>query len=884
MRSCNTLGSSIFCGGLLALLTMGCGHAISVGVSGSGNSSSQGGTSNGGSAPTSNCTQEDLVTYIEAADAGLSAAGASGSGTCSALKMPCDASRPGYQGLSSADQATVTSLLSSMSSQNLIDQMYGVPVPQNMGDNSIYRDIERSTDVTTSDGRTIRGFEYRDADRGVNLVAGQHPNRNVAEGSNNNYSTAFPPPSTRSASWDVDLETRVGEAIGDEVMASLNNVLLAPCMNLLRHPYWGRSQETYGEDVYQVGRMASAMTVGIQKHVISCAKHYAANNIENNRSQQDVEMDEQTERELFTRHFGMVVQEGGAGCVMAAYNSINGVKDPNNQGKCTQNKHLLRDILKGGASTGGYGFQGFVISDWWAMPGYNGVPSTTDAYSQAKQAVQAGLDDEVPWALHFSALGAVLQDDQNANSQEIYNDIKDAAQRVLQQKVKFHTWNGSNSSTNPLDYGLGTPTSQLAADSNTSGSLATNTTHLALSEEADYKSKVLLTNGMGDATTQVLPIDTTKVQKIAVVGIQTQVNVRTDNGTEPPATGTTLDFSTDVNIGDRGSSRINADPATTIGPFKGIHDVAVKHGLADAAITHGNDPSDVQGADLAVVVVGLTAGDEGEEYSLVSFGDRSSLDLPSSQADFVSSVLQYNIPTVIIIESGSIVNVPWLTDNNQKQATIYAGYGGNLMGQAYGELLFGDHNFSGKMPTTWPSQAQLDANITFHASSGFTTTEDYWFGYRLYDHNSVTPTFPFGAGMSYATYQYSNLQVPCGSISKANVVDTSTGVVNVTVNVENTGAYDGDEIVMMFVQGPQNPAGITGKRPVKELKGFQRVSLTKASGGKSKARVTLPVSLWDLRHWEGDTSGSWVIDSGDYQIKVGPNAGTLPLTAKLTVQ
>ena len=161
----------------------------------------------------------------------------------------------------------------------------------------------------------------------------------------------FPAASIRAASWDMALEKRVGEASGDETAASLNNMLLAPCMNIIRHPYWGRTQETYGEDTYHTGRMATAYTVGLQEYVTGCAKHFAANNVEKNRSSQNAIMNEQTLREIYARHFEMVVQDGGVGCIMASYNKINGNKN-------TQNKHLLRDILKAPVEQGGMGYQG----------------------------------------------------------------------------------------------------------------------------------------------------------------------------------------------------------------------------------------------------------------------------------------------------------------------------------------------------------------------------------------------------------------------------------------------------------------------------------------------------------------------------------------------
>src|SRR6187399_373976 len=198
--------------------------------------------------------------------------------------------------------AKVKSTLQSMNQGQRAQQMMGI-------DERDYRDIERSPDVDVPGVGKIRGYRYRDAGHGVNLDAGQD---NRIDDQGKNFATVFPTASLRAASWDLELEKRVGQAIGDETAASRNNMLLAPCMNIIRHPYWGRTQETYSEDTYHVGRMATAAAVGIQRYVVACAKHFAANNIERYRSRQDARMeDEQTLRESFLRHFEMVVRDGG---------------------------------------------------------------------------------------------------------------------------------------------------------------------------------------------------------------------------------------------------------------------------------------------------------------------------------------------------------------------------------------------------------------------------------------------------------------------------------------------------------------------------------------------------------------------------------------------
>jgi beta-glucosidase len=857
MRRCFPFGSVALSGALFALFATGCGHAISIPDWRTLNVASNGDAGTG--AKPFDVLIEELPP--EDADAGADADAGTvgtvvGTGPCPAKSV---ANEPTLPGATWTRDPAVDSLLSSMSSADKILQMYGVPDPKGR-DSAAYGNIEQSQDVTDlSSGQTLRGLKYRDAGRGVNLDARQPNNRPTDQNNYQSYSTAFPTESARAASWDPDFEMSVGEAMGDEVMGSLNNMLLAPCMNILRHPYWGRSQETYGEDMYQIGRMASALTAGIQEHVIATAKHYAANNIENGRAAQDALMDEQTLREVYVQHFAMVVQQGGVGCVMAAYNSVN-------QTKCTQNSHLLHDILKGDL-----GFRGFVVSDWWAMPGGDAHASDTGlATSQTIEAVNAGLDVELPWSLHFAQLPNVLN---NGVSQ---TQLNDSVGRILEQKYRFgiaYPTRANDPKSGP--WGLGTATTTIGGQYN--DSLTGIQKHLALAAESEVRSAVLLSNGTGN--TPVLPISAVNANmKIAVVGLDWTMSIATSTNLQPGGSNV-LHFATDINTGDRGSSRVNSDPASSIGPFAGIQMAAVSHSIASTNVTSGNSVDAANGADLIVVVVGLTAGDEGEEYSVATHGDRANLDLPGSQSDFVNTVLSLNKPTVIIIESGSIVNVPWLNNSNQQQATIWAGYSGQYGGKAYGQLLFGDRNFSGKLAVSWPQQTDLDDLLPFRDPSTQTVTMPYFHGYRLWDQNpQVKLVFPFGWGMSYTTFAYSNLRVPCGTAKK-------TDVVYVTADIANTGSVAGDEVMMLFVQGPKPPSTVSPYRPVKELKRFQRVNGIQPAGqAKSHYRVTFPIRIQDLEHWQGDASGKWVVDSGDYTIMVGPNSANLPLTGKLTVQ
>jgi len=833
-------------GALLALLAVGCGHAISI----KDYSSNAGGAGNGSGVVSDNLVEELPLT----GDTG--GAPPVGTGACPEKTMPKDATLPGYGAI--PDQQKISELMSKMSNDAKFKQMYGIDDPSDRGATA-YGDIERSYDVELSGGRVIRGYNYRDAGRGVCLDAKQPNNRPTDL---KDYATAFPTASTRAASWDVELEMKIGVALGDETMATKNNMMLAPCMNILRHPYWGRSQETYGEDVYHTGRMAAALTTGIQKHVVACAKHFAANNIENNRQKQNADMDEQTLREIYVPHFATVVQDAGIGCIMAAYNLLQGIK-------CTENKHLLRDILKGPVEANGLGFRGFVLSDWWAMEGGDAHATDTSlAQGRAQRAVEAGMDIELPWSLNYSQL-ANLVENQRLDSAL----IDEAVKRILEQKFRFNTVYTDD------PWGLGTAVTRLDDREGYKASVANNEQHLELAAEAVVKSAVLLKNGANDAP--VLPIaDTNKPGSIAVVGLDRAITVSPATNLQPGDDGV-LKFATEINTGDRGSSRVNSDPDKSIGPFDGIKAAAERHGITN--VTHGNNVDAARNAEFIVAVVGLTAGDEGEEYAVKHLGDRPNLDLPDNQNGFVNELLNLGKPTVIIIESGSIVNLPWLGHSNQKQATFWAGYPGQYAGKAFGKLIFGESNFSGKMALAWPKEADMNRLVPFREGDNMTMRMGYFFGYRAYDHaaangDAVQLEFPFGFGLSYTKFEYSNLQIPCATAKK-------TDVVYVKADIANTGSREGDEVMMLFVKGPPKPAGISGERPVKELKRFQRVNAIKPAGqAGSRYRVTLPVKIQDLRHWEGDAGGSWVIDSGEYEIMVGPNADNLPLKGKLTVQ
>jgi beta-glucosidase len=693
-------------------------------------------------------------------------------------------------------------------------------------------DIQRSYDTTAT---PIRGYRYRDASRGMNLgedMEGAKPNGGTVNGAQVGFSTAFPVSMARGAAFDLDLEYAIGEAIGDELQAAAQSVLLAPCMNILRHPLWGRAQETYGEDSYHIGRLASAMTVGVQRHIAANAKHFMAYNIENERPSDNSSLDEQTLREIYGRHFRMVIQDGGVASIMSSYNLVNGTKT-------TQSKHLLTDVLRTD-----FGFKGFVLSDWWAMPNDSPNTDATTLRSTAVEAVHAGLDIELPWGLNYGQLEGIV----NSNGGLGMTDIDAAVSRILEQKYRFNSVALGNS------IGLGSHKTTYGH-----GKISCNTGHINLAQRAALESMVLLKNKNNDA----LPIKSS-IKKIAVLGVTVDYKANDGGG----STGGTINFATDAITGDKGSSRVFHEPSKGIGPFAGLTQVAKEMGLPDGSVVTGSKADDAADADFIVVMAGLTPQDEGEVYT--GAGDRDSFALDAKQDaahqgiqnKLIADVAALKKPMVVVLEGGSVIDMPWLND---VPAVVMAWYPGMVGGLALAKLLFGQANFSGKLPFTWGTldqYPQFKYDIDSH-----TTKADYYLGYRMFEKTGKTPVFPFGHGLSYTTFQYTGLQLGCSSMSQGATLP-------VVVNVKNTGDVAGDEIALVFVSFVNTQA----RRAAKELKGFARVSLA----AHEEKQITIPVRLADLDYFDM-TKNKWVVESGQIKIMVGGRSTDLPLEGTVTV-
>jgi beta-glucosidase len=634
----------------------------------------------------------------------------------------------------------------------------------------------------------LKDMPMRDGPRGVHQL-------------NNAKSTTFAVAEARAASFDVNLEYRVGEVMAAEMKAFKYDVMLAPTMNVLRHPGWGRAQETYGEDPVLVGKMASAFVRGMQdKKMMACPKHFAVNNTEDNRGDGEGEpnvnmvLDEQTLRENYLRHFQMVVEEADPACIMAAYNRVNGLR-------CTQNPKLMTEIARTE-----WKWTGMMISDWWAT-----VPN------QGNTSIMAGLDLEMPDNNAFKAIDTMVPGTR----------LDEAASRIVNARLKFQ--HDTDAYKN--------------APENTA--IINEQTHKDLAKETAVKGAVLLKNDgllpLGAKATMA-GMGKADVKSIVVLGPDA-MKPDTNVNTAGVASG----------LGDRGSSA--TIPPYAVSFFDGLKNAGATKGVT---VTTADAASAASSADIAIIPVTMAWEDEGEGYDVGK--DRKDLTLNGAHpihwggtkpAKFIADAVAANPNTIVVLAVGSaIVMEDWYA---APKAIVQSFYPGQEGGNALASLLFGDANFSGKLPFT--VAASPTDYPPFMNEVGGDAKVDYLHGYRKLEKEAKMPRFWFGFGMSYTSYTYGDVKVLCS----AGI--SPEGALNVEVPVTNAGMMAGEEVVQLYVGYPNTMQ----RRPVKELKAFQRVSLMP---GETKA-VQFSVPARDMAYW-GATG--WVVEKGAHDVLVGPSA------------
>jgi beta-glucosidase len=754
--------------------------------------------------------------------------------------------------------------------------------------------------------------------------------------------TSFPTGISMASSWNPELIERVGIALAEETRAMDCDILLGPCINIVRNPLAGRNFESYSEDPYLAGRIGVAFVRGVQSQGVGTSvKHYACNNQETERFRASSAVDERTMREIYLAAFEAIVREAQPWTVMCSYNRINGVY-------ASQNVHLLDEILRGE-----WGFEGVVISDW-------GANHTT------VESIRAGLDIEMPGPARWR--GDLLVE--AVRTWQVDEAVVDeSARRVLRMLLR----SGGKGSPSALPPG------------------AVNTPrHQALAREVAEESLVLLKNEGG-----LLPLNEGRIESIAVIGpnaaeariggggssyleppyrvspleglraalgsaIEVGYEQGCDNYYEPPplkaehlippsgeGNGLLAEYFDNTELsGAAAAVRAHERPdlwwfsppegvskeafsarwsGTFVSPGSGRYAFALaSKGVCrlylDGALLVETTPEprrpfdgplstapayvelaggrsyDIRveyvkplDVDINVVRVSLSAAPRFEEDDRIAraaelakrsdvavvFGgmprryetegrDRPHMDLIGRQGELIEAVARANENTVVVLNCGAPVAMPWIAS---VPAVVLAFYPGQEGGNAIARMILGAVNPSGKLAVTLPKR--LEDNPAFVGCPGGREVryeEGVFVGYRHYDAGGIEPLFPFGFGLSYTTFSYSDLRVP-------DVVRVGEPVA-ISVVVENTGVCAGKEVVQLYVHDKE----ATLVRPPKELKGFEKVFLE--PGESATVRFVLDrraLSFYD------PCQGHWVAEPGEFEVLVGSSSRDIRARAGFTL-
>lgn len=599
--------------------------------------------------------------------------------------------------------------------------------------------------------------------------------------------TCFPVSMARGASFDPDLERRVGEAIGAELRASGATLTGAVCVNLLRHPAWGRAQETYGEDPHHVGELGAALTEGLQRHVLASVKHFACNSMEDARFTVDVRVDERALHEVYLPHFRRVARAGVAS-VMSAYNRVNGEW-------CGEHHHLLTEVLREE-----WGWDGFVISDF--------VFGLRDPVAS----VRAGLDVEMP----FRQQRAVALPDAIASGALGEGEVDRRVEALVATLLRFA----------PLLDDRSAPAVDVIA----------SPAHRALAREAAVESFVLLRN-----EGPLLPADPEGLRRVAVLGRLAAVPNLGDGGSSdvhPPEVVTPLDG---LRAALPEAQVVHHDTDASIAAGADLVVVVVGCTKADegeyvdtagtVALAHLFPPRDHPAVGFpprhdtatggAAAEGGAPAGGE-----FAPGGDRASLRLSPDDEALVRAATAASERVVVAVMGGSAVVMPWL---DEVPATLLVWYPGLEGGHALADVVLGRAEPGGRLPFVLPAD---ESQLVDFDRDATTATYDLLHGQWHLDATGATPARPFGFGLGYA-----DVCITAAHVEVAD--DRGSGVAD--VEVTNRGDRPGATVVQVYAEVP----GSQRSRPPRRLVGFAKVRA--AAGATERVSIALRLDLLDVR-------------------------------------
>jgi beta-glucosidase len=637
------------------------------------------------------------------------------------------------------------------------------------------------------------------------------------------YRTVFPVPIASAGSFDPELIEQSERVAAREASASGVKWVFAPMLDIARDPRWGRMVEGPGQDPYLASVIAAARVRGFQGHsltdpdsVVASAKHYVAYGAaEGGRDYNTVDISEQLLREVYLPPFRAAVN-AGVGTIMASFEDLNGVP-------ATANHHTLGDILRGE-----WNFQGMVVSDYGAVDELMVHGVAGDEAEASRKALTAGVDMDMADGAYGRTLAGLVQ-----SGKLPVSVVDEAVRRVL--RIKFAAGLFDHPYTDPAR-----EKTEILSPENLQVARKMAQESIVLLKN---QNNLLPLNKNADTIAVIGPLADDKADQLGPwAGQGRAVDAITPlEGIKAAVPHVQVLYSKGVDVEDF-PNNFNATAAAAPAPSTATG-AGGAHGSGKASIPDAVETA--KKADVVVMFLGELAGMSGEASS------RATLTLPGKQEELLEAIASTGKPVVLVLESGRPLDIRWANDHIA--AIVQGWYPGVQAGNAFADILFGDVSPSAKLPLSWPlSVGQIPVYYN-HKNTGRPTSPDRW--HTGYLDESKEPLFPFGYGLSYTTFKYDKLQLDNSSIA-------ANGDLHVTAEIQNTGTREATEIAQLYVHDRVAPTS----RPVKELKGFTRVTI---APGEHKT-VEFSLHGQDLGSYDPDMK--WIVPSGTYDVWVGPNS------------
>ena len=639
-------------------------------------------------------------------------------------------------------------------------------------------------------------------------------------GWDNDFATYYPAAGAVAATWNPELAYTFGNSVGQEACARNKDMILSPAINIVRTPLGGRTYEYFTEDPFLNKKLAVPFIVGIQDNdVMACVKHFAVNNQETNRGTVDVLVDERTLREIYLPAYKAAVTEANAYALMGAYNKFRG-------DYLCENTYMLNHILRGE-----WGFKGIVVSDWAA------VHSTV-------KTLENGLDIEMGTPKPFSEFYLAQPLIDSAKGGKISEDeIDKHVKRILRVLYQVKAIDGKDRAQ---------------------GSLATEA-HYKDAYDIAAESVVLLKNDK-----KLLPLKLEGISSIAVIGNNaTKKNalggfgagVKTKREVTPlEGLKNKLPENIKINYAEGYLERYSNDEKAKLGDITLNGPVTIDE-LEPTKLEEAINAA--KSSDVAIIFAGSNRDYETEA------SDRASLALPFGQEKLIEKVLEANPNTIVVMIAGAPFDINGIKEKST--TLLWSWFNGSEGGNALADVILGNVNPSGKLPWTMPKRLEdspAHATHSFPGEESVNYTEGILVGYRWFDTNNIEPLYPFGYGLSYTEFGFSDLKTDKETYSEEDVIEVS-------FMLKNTGSMDGKEVAQLYVSDPESYV----EKPAQELKGFQKVFLK--SGSSKEVTILLPVK--ELAYYN-EVRKEWLVEPGTYKIKIGKSSRELPIETSINIE